>query len=72
MGDFSRDWGPSGYYGPVKSYEILRATGAEENRMRHHKRRRQPVLAMPGANDRQKRAAAPSVSRWVDSRFEGR
>ncbi len=26
MKDFLADWGPEGYYGPVKSYKILRAS----------------------------------------------
>src|SRR5262249_16630460 len=26
MGDFLADWGPNGYYGPVKSYSILKAS----------------------------------------------
>src|SRR5215467_13653007 len=26
MGDFMADWGPEGYYGPVKSYEIVKAS----------------------------------------------
>src|SRR2546429_3746672 len=30
MKDFVADWGPEGYYGPVKSYEILRS---EERRV---------------------------------------
>ena len=25
MQDFVADWGPTGYYGPVKSYEIIKA-----------------------------------------------
>ncbi len=35
MKDFLADWGPEGYYGPVKSYKILRASspiGAEKSR----------------------------------------
>jgi len=26
IGDFLADWGPEGYYGPVKSYAIVKAT----------------------------------------------
>src|SRR5215470_2328281 len=27
-GDFLADWGPDGYYGPVKSYEIMKASSS--------------------------------------------
>jgi len=29
--DFLADWGPSGYYGPVKSYKILRAKAPDKS-----------------------------------------
>ena len=30
-GDFLADWGPTGYYGPVKSYRILRAKAPQKS-----------------------------------------
>jgi len=29
IGDFMADWGPEGYYGPVKSYSIVKAASGK-------------------------------------------
>ncbi|MGB7280863.1 MAG: hypothetical protein WBE13_01270 [Candidatus Acidiferrum sp.] len=67
--DFVADWGPTGYYGPVKSYEILKAkspvgsTTSVEIRVAIS-----PFSPMPGANEPEKSQKTKIVTVWVDSR----
>ena len=69
MQDFVADWGPTGYYGPVKSYEIVKAkspngtTTSVEIRVAIS-----PFSPMPGANDPEKSQKTKVVTVWVDSR----
>jgi len=69
MQDFVADWGPTGYYGPVKSYEILKAksptgtTTSVEIRVAIS-----PFSPMPNANDPEKSQKTKIVTVWVDSR----
>lgn len=69
MQDFLADWGPTGYYGPVKSYEIIKAksptgsTTSVEIRVAIS-----PFSPMPGANDPEKSQKTKVVTIWVDSR----
>ncbi|MGH9741983.1 MAG: hypothetical protein ACRD51_06480 [Candidatus Acidiferrum sp.] len=69
MQDFVADWGPTGYYGPVKSYEILKAkspvgdTTSVEIRVAIS-----PFSPMPGANEPEKSQKTKIVTIWVDSR----
>jgi len=65
MKDFLADWGPSGYYGPVKSYKILRAsspTGANAVAVRVAI---SPFSPMPDASDAEKSRKTRVVSIWV-------
>lgn len=68
MQDFLADWGPQGYYGPVKSYKIIRA----------HAPRGQsnsvvvdvaisPFSPMPDPSDAEKSRKTRVVSLWVNS-----
>jgi len=69
MQDFVADWGPTGYYGPVKSYEIVKArsphgtTTSVEVRIAIS-----PFSPMPGANDPEKSQKTKVVSLWVDTK----
>lgn len=69
MQDFVADWGPTGYYGPVKSYEIIKtksptgSTTSVEIRVAIS-----PFNPMPGANEPEKSQKTKIVTIWVDSR----
>jgi hypothetical protein len=67
--DFIDDWGPAGYYGPVKSYEIMKTryppgpgTSTVEVRVKVS-----PFSPMPGANDENSQKTKV-VSLWVDTK----
>ena len=67
--DFVADWGPTGYYGPVKSYEIMKAksptgsTTSVEIRVAIS-----PFSPMPSANDPEKSQKTKVVTVWIDSK----
>jgi len=69
MQDFVADWGPTGYYGPVKSYEIMKAksptgsTTSVEIRVAIS-----PFSPMPNANDAEKSQKTKIVSVWIDAK----
>ncbi len=67
MGDFLADWGPNGYYGPVKSYEILRATAPKKSNGVIISVAVSPFSPMPGANDAEKSRRTKVIPVWVDS-----
>jgi hypothetical protein len=65
MKDFLSDWGPKGYYGPVKSYKILRAsspTGANAVAVRAEV---SPYSPMPEPSDVEKSRKTKVVVLWV-------
>ncbi len=65
MKDFLADWGPEGYYGPVKSYRILRASspiGANAVAVRVAI---SPFSPMPDASEIEKSRKTKVVSVWV-------
>jgi len=65
MQDFLADWGPHGYYGPVKSYKILHATspiGANAVAVRVEI---SPFSPMPDPSDAEKSRKTKVVSVWV-------
>ena len=65
MKDFLADWGPNGYYGPVKSYKILRASspiGANAVAVRVAI---SPFSPMPDASEIEKSRKTKVVSVWV-------
>src|SRR5881296_3634573 len=65
MKDFLADWGPEGYYGPVKSYKILRASspiGANAVAVRVAI---SPFSPMPDASEIEKSRKTKVVSVWV-------
>ena len=65
MNDFLADWGPQGYYGPVKSYKILRASSSiGANAVAVHVAI-SPFSPMPDASDGEKSRKTKIVSVWV-------
>jgi len=67
FGDFMADWGPEGYYGPVKSYVIVKATsgkGANGVVTIVQVSRYSPV---PDKSDVEKSRYTKQVSVWVNS-----
>src|SRR5215510_13109875 len=66
-GDFLADWGPEGYYGPVKSYEILRATRLKSSNGVIVSVAVSPFSLMPGANDAVKSRRTKVIPLFVDS-----
>jgi hypothetical protein len=65
MKDFLADWGPQGYYGPVKSYNILRASspiGANAVAVRVAL---SPFSPMPDASNPEQSRKTKIVSLWV-------
>jgi hypothetical protein len=67
--DFLADWGPTGYYGPVKSYEILKAKSPVGSATSVEIRVAiSPFSPMPGANEPEKSQKTKIVTIWIDSR----
>ncbi|GAC1635850.1 MAG: hypothetical protein NVS9B14_13610 [Candidatus Acidiferrum sp.] len=66
-GDFLADWGPEGYYGPVKSYEILRATRMKSSNGVIVSVAVSPFSPMPGANDQTKSRRTKVIPLFVDA-----
>jgi len=66
-GDFLADWGPEGYYGPVKSYEILRATRPNSSNGVIVSVAVSPFSPMPGAQDATKSRRTKVIPLFVDA-----
>lgn len=67
--DFVEDWGPNGYYGPVKSYRIIKTryppgpgTSTVEVRIEIS-----PFSPLPDAND-EKSQKTKIVTLWIDTK----
>lgn len=67
MGDFTADWGPEGYYGPVKSYEILKASSRKGANGVIVTVRVSPYTPMPDKGDVDKSRRTKQLSLWVNS-----
>jgi hypothetical protein len=65
MKDFLADWGPGGYYGPVKSYHILRASSQLGSNAVAIRVAISPFSPMPDASDAEKSRKTKIVSVWV-------
>ena len=63
---FLADWGPEGYYGPVKSYEIMRATRMKSSNGIIVSVAVSPFSPMPGANDPVKNRRTKVIPLFVD------
>jgi len=67
--DFVADWGPAGYYGPVKSYEIMKARSPHGTTTSVEVRvALSPFSPMPNANDPEKSQKTKVVNVWVDTK----
>jgi hypothetical protein len=65
MKDFLTDWGPQGYYGPVKSYTILHASSRVGANAVDVRVAISPFSPMPDASDAEKSRKTKVVSVWV-------
>ena len=65
MKDFLADWGPQGYYGPVKSYEIVRAKAPSGSNAVAVSVEVSPFSPMPNASDTEKSRKTKVVEVWV-------
>src|SRR5437763_13810184 len=63
--DFLADWGPEGYYGPVKSYEILKTSSPHGANAVDVRVAVSPFSPMPDASDPEKSRKTKVVSVWV-------
>ena len=69
MQDFVADWGPTGYYGPVKSYEIMKAKSPNGSATSVEIRVAiSPFSPLPDANDAEKSQKTKVVSVWIDAK----
>jgi len=67
FGDFLADWGPEGYYGPVKSYSIMKATAHRGSNGVIVTVEVSPFAPLPEKNDVEKSRRTKLVSVWVNS-----
>lgn len=65
MKDFLADWGPSGYYGPVKSYRIVSAKAPRHSKSIAVNVAISPFSPFPSASDEEKSAKTRVVPLWV-------
>lgn len=63
--DFLADWGPEGYYGPVKSYKILKASAPLKANAVAVRVAFSPFSPMPDASDAEKSRKTRVLSIWV-------
>jgi hypothetical protein len=65
MKDFLADWGPEGYYGPVKSYKIIRARAPGGSNAIAVSVEISPYSPMPDISDTEKSRKTRVVEVWV-------
>lgn len=65
MKDFMADWGPEGYYGPVKSYKILKVSSPTNANAIAVRVALSPFAPMPDAGDAEKSRKTRVLSIWV-------
>jgi hypothetical protein len=65
MKDFLADWGPQGYFGPVKSYAILHANSPLGSNAVAIRVAISPFSPMPEPSDAEKSRKTKIVSVWV-------
>jgi hypothetical protein len=68
MPDFLADWGPNGYYGPVKSYSIIRTSSPRGASGVVVEVAVSPFAPMPDAQDGEKSRRTKFVSVWVEAK----
>ena len=65
LDDFAADWGPGGYYGPVKSYKIMSAKAPKQSTSIEVNVAISPFSPMPEASDAEKSSKTRVVTLWV-------
>src|SRR6201993_56550 len=65
LSDFTADWGPSGYYGPVKSYKIMGAKAPRKSDSTEVDGAISPFSPMPEASDGEKSRKKKDVPLWI-------
>jgi hypothetical protein len=65
MSDFVADWGPSGYYGPVKSYKIMSAKQPRKSTSIAINVAISPYAPLPDQNDAVKSSKTRMVALWI-------
>jgi hypothetical protein len=65
MSDFTADWGPSGYYGPVKSYKIMSAKAPKQSNSIEVNVAISPFAPLPDKSDEDKSRKTRVVTLWV-------
>jgi hypothetical protein len=63
--DFLADWGPAGYYGPVKSYKIMGATAPKKSDSIAVNVALSPYSPLPESSDAEKSSKTRVVTLWV-------
>ena len=65
LSDFTADWGPGGYYGPVKSYKIMSAKAPKQSNSIEVNVAVSPFSPMPDTSDAEKSRKTRVVTLWV-------
>src|SRR6266481_2943541 len=65
LSDFTADWGPGGYYGPVKSYKIVGAKAPRKSDSIEVDVAISPFSPMPEASDGEKSRKTRVVPLWI-------
>jgi len=65
LSDFTADWGPGGYYGPVKSYKIMGAKAPRKSDSIEVDVAISPFSPMPDASDGEKSRKTRLVPLWI-------
>jgi hypothetical protein len=65
MSDFTADWGPGGYYGPVKSYKIMGAKAPRKSDSIEVDVAISPFSPLPDASDAEKSRKTRVVPLWI-------
>ena len=65
MGDFLADWGPEGYYGPIKSYKIMGARAPRKSDSIAVNVALSPYSPMPESSDAEKSRKTRVVTLWI-------
>jgi hypothetical protein len=63
--DFLADWGPIGYYGPVKSYKIMGAKAPKKSNVVAVNVAISPYAPMPPESDAEKSRKTRVVTLWI-------
>ena len=70
MKDFLEDWGPNGYYGPIKSYKIESTEGVKNGSSVAIVVAVSPYQPFPGENEEAKQNKTQKITLWVDPKDE--